>query len=623
MKIINKTYFLLAILIALASVNLLLLYYTQQEGTDESYTIIRANDLKVKVETVSSFASSIASGNEQDRENLKQETSEIDIVFDALRTGGSLRGQNVVPVPDPIRKDFDGAYDSWLQYKVSAQRIQVEPVFDPQVKNSLNYVLGKNGELLLTTDSVIKELSDLDRQFRRHKEIASELQELANTIGSNTLLISIGEGGDLRDTIHENRIKFEVGLRKLLQIPLDDLDLSGLDIRSEDLEPIPRENSSALRQLDPLWEAIELRLLTIETKTLISTEFGKALSDLSGDRLVLFSSLDNLLDSWNGQIQEKAASRQNIVGGLLVIDVGIFFVVMYTIRHSLSPLSTITSALTRVKEGVYGEKIKYSSKDEVGDLVDTFNIMSTTIREKEEEARKMDQAKDEFLAMITHELKTPLVPIQGYADLLLSGHLGDITGKQKERLEIIKSSSGSLLQLITDLLDAQKLELGQLRMKKEKTNIKTTIEKALETMMPEAKENSIELTHNATKDVSIPHDPERIIQVLTNLIKNSLKAVKPKTGKIEVLVVNSPKAIKIAVKDNGVGVPAELIGKIFRKFYQVDSSLTREKGGSGLGLSICKGIVEGHGGKISAKNNSTGGATFTFTIPANQVEEQS
>ena len=101
---------------------------------------------------------------------------------------------------------------------------------------------------------------------------------------------------------------------------------------------------------------------------------------------------------------------------------------------------------------MYGQKITYSGDDEVGQLAANFNIMSETIKEKEEEARKTDIAKDEFLAMITHELKTPLVPIQGYSDILLSEHLGKLTVKQKERINIIKSSSEALLSIISDLI---------------------------------------------------------------------------------------------------------------------------------------------------------------------------
>jgi signal transduction histidine kinase len=216
--------------------------------------------------------------------------------------------------------------------------------------------------------------------------------------------------------------------------------------------------------------------------------------------------------------------------------------------------------------------------------------------------------------MITHELKTPLVPIRGYADILLSGHLGDMTEKQKERVSIIKSSAASLLQLISDLLDVQKLELGQLKMKKEDTDIYDTVTKSILTLQPQAEEEKISIINEIGRS-TIPHDSDRIIQVLTNLIKNSLKAVKPETGVIRLSSEETRDELKISVSDNGSGIPYERQDKLFTKFYQADASLTREKGGSGLGLSICKGIVEAHGGKISLQSTPNSGTTVTFSLP--------
>jgi signal transduction histidine kinase len=248
--------------------------------------------------------------------------------------------------------------------------------------------------------------------------------------------------------------------------------------------------------------------------------------------------------------------------------------------------------------------------------------MSDTIKEKEEQTRKTEVAKDEFLAMITHELKTPLVPIQGYADILLSEHLGKLTDKQKERINIIKSSSETLLALISDLLDAQKLELGQLKMRKENTNIKDTIKSAIDSFFPQAQKNKIEII-SKVDDCIIEHDPERIKQVIANLIKNSLTAIEPEKGKIEISMNNLPQEIQINIKDNGVGIPINKQGDLFKKFYQVDASLTREKGGSGLGLSICKGIMENHGGTITVKSTPNQETAFTFTLPKNTVSGKS
>ena len=318
---------------------------------------------------------------------------------------------------------------------------------------------------------------------------------------------------------------------------------------------------------------------------------------MNDEKNILFDNIDELLNAWNTELTSQGSEEQIIVQVLLVVDIAVFFLVLFVIRQSLLPLDSISKALSRVKEGVYGEKIEYSGTDEVGQLVANFNIMSNTIKEKEEEAKKTDVAKDEFLAMITHELKTPLVPIQGYSDILLNEHLGKLTDKQKERISIIKSSSETLLSIISDLLDAQKLDLGQLRMTKQNTDIKKTVTKAIEAMKPEAESHKIEIISQA-ESVILNHDSERIGQVITNLIKNSIIAMDPNPGKIDVIMENHSNEVKISVKDTGVGIPEDKQKDLFKKFYQVDASLTRERGGSGLGLAICKGIVDNHRAKL-------------------------
>ncbi len=151
-------------------------------------------------------------------------------------------------------------------------------------------------------------------------------------------------------------------------------------------------------------------------------------------------------------------------------------------------------------------------------------------------------------------------------------------------------------------------------MKKESINIKETIDKSIESLKPEAEQDNIEIISNAV-DFTINHDQERIIQVITNLIKNSLDAIKPNQGKIEILMENLPKEVKISVKDSGVGIPQEKQKDLFKKFYQVDATLTRERGGSGLGLAICKGIIDHHLGKISVDSAPNQGSIFSFTLP--------
>lgn len=607
---------LIGVLISVAVFNLFVLYNTQVMTVGESYSILRAGDLKAKVETIASLATSIASGSESDRSVLEKEIREFDTILETLKSGGTLRGQMITPIPDELVSEYDTVKKFWSAYKTEATQIQVSSIYDNEVVTALNYVLEKNTEMTLATDSLVRELEVLDRNYNRHKEIAAELHETAKSVGQNALLISIGQDTDItKENLRKARLTFDAGLRKLLGVPIDDMDLTGLNIRPETLAPIPRENSRALDELDLLWEAVELRVKTLETNSLYSDEFTKSFSNLNVERQSLLDSIDSLLDMWNENRLERRNESQLVTQSIIGADIAIFVIVLFVIRKSLMPLDKITKALSRVKEGIYGEKIEYTAQDEIGELASSFNTMTETIMIKEEEAKKTDIAKDEFLAMITHELKTPLVPIQGYADILLSGHLGNLTDKQRERIGIIRSSAASLLQLISDLLDVQKLELGQLKMKKLIVDIHDTVTKSIETLLPQIDEDKITVENKVEKGLQVPHDAERINQVLTNLIKNSLKAVKPNTGKITITSEEDSNEVRIHVTDNGVGIPYEKQSRIFTKFYQVDASLTREKGGSGLGLSICKGIIEAHGGKISLKSTPDTGTTVTFSLP--------
>jgi signal transduction histidine kinase len=614
MRIISKTYVLLAIIIGVSLINLLVLLQTSQENQAVLHSISSASNLKVTVERIAGTANSIASGNDTDRQTLVQQIADFENTYNVLGSGGQLNGITIIAVPNDLRSNYGDVGNAWILYKQKAEEIRQESVFNLDVKNALEYILEKDGNLITLTNNVSDDLLSLDRNYNRHKEIAAELVTLVKSIGENTLLISIGERGNSSDILKKDRIMFDADLKNLEGLPLDTLKTDGVQVKQETLQAIPRTNSASLRELDPLWQSVETKIKFIESTPLLSAQFGKSLQELDAQRNVMLSTTGFFVDNWNKLIDSKLQEKVNVVLALIVADVAVFIIVMFTIRKSLNPLAILTSALSRVKEGFYGEKIDYATNDEIGTLAQTFNLMSETIQKKEEEAKKIEIAKDEFLAMITHELKTPLVPIQGYADILLGEHLGSLNKNQKERLEVIKSSSATLLQLISDLLDAQKLELGQLKIIKQTYNLKDTISKIITLMEPQAISDEIELVNKVKSNVYAYYDNERISQVLTNLIKNAIRAT-PKKGKVEIFVEDMQTEVKIMVKDTGVGLPNDVLDKIFRKFYQVDTSSTREKGGSGLGLSICKGIVEANGGKIWAESELGKGATFSFTIP--------
>ncbi len=238
------------------------------------------------------------------------------------------------------------------------------------------------------------------------------------------------------------------------------------------------------------------------------------------------------------------------------------------------------------------------------------------IRAQYEQLRKTDKSKEEFLAMITHELKTPLVPIQGYIDILLTDTFGTITPEQRQRLEIIKLNAHTLSKLMSDLLDVQKIEIGQLRVSKDLHNMVDVLNGVVENMKPTMEKYHIHMWTKLQPDVFCMCDSMRIEQVINNLLSNALDFCPKENGEISITLYTEGKNAKIIVRDNGIGISKNKLDQIFVKFYQIDTSVTREHGGTGLGLVVCKGIIEAHGGKIWAESEGKNkGAEIHVLLP--------
>ena len=397
MKIVSKAYLLIAILIIAAVFNLFLLYQDQNFQASQSYSIIGVGDIKVKAESISGLSTSVANGILEDKDDLKKEIEEVQSSLNVIRNGGIYRGQTLENIPTSLTSDYNKVSSSWESYKKSALKVEITSVFDSEATNAMNYVLQKNQELVLQVDGLNKDLEGLDRDYNAHKQIAEDLAECARIIGQQSLLISIGEGENSQETLKEKNLQFEIGIRKLLQIPTSDLDVESIGMTHEELIPIPRENSQSLRTLEPLWEAVKVKIEIIEERALLSPEFNSAKNKMNEEKINLFDDIDNLLISWNNVLSDQGSEEQIIIQILLVVDIGVFFLVLFVIRQSLTPLESITKAISKVKEGVYGEKIDYPGTDEVGQLVSSFNIMSETIMQKEEEAKKQILQKMNFL----------------------------------------------------------------------------------------------------------------------------------------------------------------------------------------------------------------------------------
>ena len=228
---------------------------------------------------------------------------------------------------------------------------------------------------------------------------------------------------------------------------------------------------------------------------------------------------------------------------------------------------------------------------------------------------KASSDMEQFFSMISHELKTPLVPIAGYVKMLKEEQFGNLDPIQKEKLGIIDSNTTSLSKLIQSMLDYQKLSSGSMEMNKEENNIEKILNDALASLNSEFKQKEVEKMIAIEGNAELICDAQRISQVLTALLDNSLKAIQPKLGKINVSASQLGNTITVSVSDNGCGIPKDQLDKVFSKFYQVDMSNTREKGGVGLGLSICQKIIDAHDGKIWIESELDKGTTINFTLP--------
>lgn len=242
-----------------------------------------------------------------------------------------------------------------------------------------------------------------------------------------------------------------------------------------------------------------------------------------------------------------------------------------------------------------------------------FEKMSHELENKTKELQEMDNAKEELSAMVTHELKTPLVPIEVYCKMLKKQMLGSLNKEQLDAIETIDKNAKRLEALISDIMDARKIDLDKMRFHIEDISVDELLENLNTdyrmTLQQKGKEFTIV---TPVKGLVIKTDKTRLRQVFDNLISNANKFTKDNNGKIEVGFKKENNKAIFYVKDNGIGISKEHQNGLFKKFYQIDTSERRNAGGTGLGLAISKGIVEKLGGKIWVESDGVNGSIFYF-----------
>jgi len=240
------------------------------------------------------------------------------------------------------------------------------------------------------------------------------------------------------------------------------------------------------------------------------------------------------------------------------------------------------------------------------------------LEQKESEIQSLhdlDKAKTKFSAIITHDLKNPLSPILGYSELLLGETIGKLDETQKGLLQEIFDSATSLLHSIQNLSDLHRLESSDLKLYTSDLFANDLIEKSVEKINDLAKKKNIDIVINSESDLKLKCDEDMVLEIFEKLVENSIKFVPETGGKIEISAKKDNDSIVFMVKDNGIGISNDKQTDLFKKFYELDVSLNRKTEALGLGLIICKSLIEIHHGKIWLESQEGKGSEFYFSIP--------
>jgi signal transduction histidine kinase len=284
-----------------------------------------------------------------------------------------------------------------------------------------------------------------------------------------------------------------------------------------------------------------------------------------------------------------------------------FILAAFISRSIARSLKSLASAAAAVAEGHYDQRVPENGPMEIQAVAQAFNRMS-------EQVRDTQKAQQDFLANVSHDLKTPLTSIQGYSQAIIDGAAKD----PRSAANIIYEEAGRLNRMVIQLTDLARLQAGRLSMHMTAIELGQLTKAIGERLAIVAQEKGVSLEVNAPRMPEVAGDGDRLAQVITNLVSNAIKYT-PSGGKVSVCTQATNGGVELVVSDNGIGIPPEDLPRIFERFYQVDKARGPRRG-TGLGLAIVAEIVHAHGGKIMASSAGPGqGSTFTLWLPSPQA----
>jgi two-component system phosphate regulon sensor histidine kinase PhoR len=311
------------------------------------------------------------------------------------------------------------------------------------------------------------------------------------------------------------------------------------------------------------------------------------------------------------QLELRPLYRAAILGAVVAICAAA--IIAYLMAHNISwPIRRMKRIAERISKGDFGEKIIIKGNNELAELAESLNTMANELQVKMERMKHMDRVRSDFVANVSHELKTPLTAIRGFVETLEDGAINDKTNATRF-LAIIKKHTQRLGNIIDDLLRLSELESGG-RIEMAELDLKGLVDEVVmgfgHSLNAKRQELSVEAEGG---DFVTLGDRAKLEQVFVNLIDNAIKYTK-EGGQIKVRLAADGDCLTVAVEDNGIGIPKDDVERVFERFYRVDKAHSRKVGGTGLGLSIAKHIVLVHNGQIRIESEPGRGTKVIVTL---------
>ena len=287
----------------------------------------------------------------------------------------------------------------------------------------------------------------------------------------------------------------------------------------------------------------------------------------------------------------------------------------WTYRGVMTPLTQLKEATKNIKEGNLDFTIEKTGVDEIGDLCDDFEEMRKRLKESAEEKVAFDKENKELISNISHDLKTPITAVKGYVEGIMDG-VADTPEKMDRYIRTIYNKANEMDRLINELTFYSKIDTNRIPYTFNKIHISDYFEDCVDELSVELESSGVSLTYfnYMEEDAVVIADAEQLKRVINNIVSNSLKYMDKPKGVINIRLRDVGDFIQIEIEDNGKGIAQKDLANIFERFYRTDASRNSSKGGSGIGLSIVKKIMEDHGGQVWATSKEGTGTTMYLAL---------